>query len=203
MVARTARPAGEPDTVVGDADVDGFRAPTHPHVDARRLRVLLDVRERLLDDAVERQLGIGVDPPPDPGAGQGDLDSGAVRERLAHVAHGRNEAKVVEFAGPEVLGDASHLLHGVLEHGLGLDGALPQPVVGGLDPVGHALQAELGRRQQLIHAVVQLAGDPPALGLLRGQDALGELAHLLLGPLSLRLIPDHGQDARPAVQLDP
>jgi hypothetical protein len=157
--------------VPGGLDVDGHRRGT---------RVTADVRQRLLEDAVERGLhvlgehvGIAL-------ALEADLDAGAGREALQLGFDRGHQPVVVERARAELAGQVQELLHRLVHEQLQL-GDL-RHVHGGA-VLGQRLEAQQDGGERLVHFVVEVAGKAAALLLLRAHGERAGAAALLLDPL--------------------
>ena len=143
----------------------------HEHAAPARLGVLGHVRQSLLDDPVERglDLGSGAAGSSEPGL-EVDRDPGLVRERRREPLQRADEPEVVEHLRAELERDPADVLHRrrdlAAERGDRLTGRL---VVG--QPLLDRLQPEHHRGERLAGLVVELAGEPAALDLLRGDDA--------------------------------
>jgi hypothetical protein len=68
--------------------------------DAARARVLRDVRERLLDDPVERRLDLRRQPLVRKPRLELDVEAALLAERVREPLHRRDEPEVVECRGP-------------------------------------------------------------------------------------------------------
>ena len=150
----------------GELDADGGSA-----------RVLDDVGQRLLRDAVEHelllvgQLGRVAVPV------EGGADAGALAE-VRHLGGERgDEAVVVEGRGAEGARERQQLLHRLGRERLDLLELGAQP---GRDVERGGLEPEQDRGQGLVDLVVQVLGDAGALLLLGADDGAAALDALLL-----------------------
>ena len=159
--------------VVLDHRRDRARAAREHDADRARLRVLDDVRQRLLHDPVERGLDVARQPVADARL-ELDPHPGLLGEGLAQALERGDEAEVVERLRPQLdrePADVVQRLDDLLAHG----GERRGPLLVGprlLD----GLQPEQHRRQLLPGLVVQLAREPAPLELLRLDDPAQRVA---------------------------
>ena len=140
-----------------------MRVTTHAHV--CRTGVLDDIRERLLHDAVQRRLDIGREPL----LAEPDLDQHVepafLADRLAEPANSGLEAEVVQRRRPQLDGEPAH----VLERPHDEAAQLGRSCLGGFRTFGalDGREAEQDRGERLTGFVMELAGKPSPLRLLR------------------------------------
>ena len=132
-----------------------------------RLGVLGDVRQPLLDDAVERGLDLG-GKSPHPRCLEVDRDARLLGESHRQTLEGRGEAEVVERFRPQLDGQPANVLECHDDAFPQVGDRLARAVV--RDLVLERLQPEENRGQRLARLVVELAGEPLALLLLRRDD---------------------------------
>ena len=146
-------------------------------LDARRRGVLRRVAERLLCDPVEGEAGaLGK-----VGHGRldlaGDRDPVRLAERVAVAAQHFREAHLLQLRRMQVVGELTDLGPDVDQLALHVGDHLPRFRVGGDLPFRRA-QDQAERGDLLHHAVVELAGDPGSLLLLRLHQPLVERGDL-------------------------
>ena len=159
----------EAGSVVLDHRCDRGPAPGDRDADVVRVRVLDDVRERLLHDPVERRLDLGRQPRLAERRMEVDANVRLLRERIGQPLERRHEAEVVEHGRAKLDREAADVLERA--HDL-----LPQLGQGGAGRVVRErllerLQPEQDRGQRLPRLVVELAREPLTLQLLRLHDA--------------------------------
>ena len=166
--------------VVADAQLGAVLRHLQLHLDDGGSRVALGVGERLLRHAVDGGLGVlperlhvalGLHPHLDPGAG---------REALELRVDRGDEPVVVERRGAQLAREVEQLVHRLVHEPLELGHLLR---VRGRGLLGQRLEAQQDRRKRLVHLVVEVAGQPPALLLLRAHHELTRAAALLLHAL--------------------
>ncbi len=196
--ARAGHRVAEPGAVVGHAQHDRVLLAPHLDRDARALAVAERVRERLLRDAVQHQLGVRVDHAQRAVHRRLHLDAGAPlgvgRQRL----QGAREAEVVERRRPQPRGDLAQRVEAVPRQRL--------RVVEGVDEhdaaLAHAVQLEHGGGEVLADLVVQLLRDAATLCLLRHQHAAHAVPPLVLETVEHHVeAGDHRGDLDRAVRL--
>src|SRR5690606_4047080 len=153
--------------VVADAGLDEPRPDAHAQLDASRVRVAHDVGERLLEYAVERELGLGREPSGDRRQVAHDGDTRRLRERARVRLDGRREAEHVERRRAQPARDAADLLRGGADRLADLV-QVREALLLGARAAGEA-EPDAERRERLRDPVVQLAGDPLALLLRRAE----------------------------------
>src|SRR5260221_1658221 len=169
-------------TVIAHDELQGAVGLTELDLDEARLRVTDDIRQRLLRDAKAGHLHGGRRPPPEVSDGQAERQSGAFRLVLHVPLQRLLEPELVEQRRAEGLSEIAHAGDGAVEQ---------------LDAVGtivlQSVKVELESGEHLPEVIVELAGNPASLCLLR----LDQLARqrlqllrsspqLLLGALALR-----------------
>ena len=154
------------------------------------LGVLDDILHQFLNDAEQHILHRRRQPPAAVEAHHFEVDFEAVvgRNLAQEIAHGLGQPAFDEGVGHEVVRNLTYLqkalvhhIQRVLQHRL-----RPQRVE--LQLLAQGMQIQLGHRQELPHAVVQIGADAAALGLLGLQHGLRpQLRELLplLGKLDL------------------
>ena len=176
--ARAARVVGSADAVVGD--LDARRRPRSPEPDAgvRRARVLGDVGERLRGDEVDRQLD-GLGQALGRLARHGRGDRRPARERAQ-----RGGEAVLEHGGVDAARELAQLCHRLRELvARGRDELLRRRVVA--EAVAEQPELQRDRDEPLLGTVVQVALQPPPLGVAGGDDPLAR--GLQLGELHMGL----------------
>src|SRR5690606_35954004 len=157
----------EAPSVVADHGFDESRPYAHPELDAARVRVADHVGERLLEDPVERELGLGRESPADGREVAFDGDPRRLREGARVGLDGRREAEHVERRRTQSAGDAADLFGGGTECLADLVEVLEALLVG---PRGAGEpEPDSERRERLGDPVVQLAGDALAFLLRRAE----------------------------------
>src|SRR6056297_2135576 len=171
--------------VVGDAQRAAAGVAAQVDMDAGRAGMALDIGERLLRHAVERDLGLVVEPVAEHHRVEFGGDAGATAEILRERLERGTEAEVVERAGAQVAADAAHLLDGggevrgtAVERVSGARVARGQPPPRGCERIAHA-------DEDLADAVVQFARDAPALFLLRVEYPLRQPLEFGIGEAAL------------------
>ena len=169
--------------------------------------VARDVRQRLLRDAVEHELGVVAE------LGQArldvdvDLELGVLRDPLAEDAQRARQAEVVERLRPQHARDPAHLLEAVARGLLRLE----HPLAVRLRHVARgAAELQDDARQRLPDPVMELLGDAQALALLRGErtgDAVAALGlealeHLVEGRGQLGGVGVPAADVEPVARLE-
>ena len=185
-VGRIAALGIEADAIVFDDEQHRIRLTLEYDVDARCARVLGDVGERLLRDAIERRLGFRWQPIVEqPGHVQLCRNVDTPRPVLDVVGECRAQAEVVERGRPQL---PDELIDVTIE--------LPRDFLQRLDErpdirraCGRFLQgadAAAQSRQLFAELIVHLARDPPPFVFLREDEAGEELGAC---PLGFRLPP--------------
>ena len=148
--------------------------PLEEHADARRPGVLDDVRERLLDHAVQRRLHLVRQTPVSELRLQFDLKAALLAQRLRQPLDCGDEAEVVERRGAQLDREAAHVLQRPDDElAQGAD-RLPRLVA--LRRLLERLQPEQDRGQRLSGLVVQLTRQARPLELLRLDDTADDVA---------------------------
>ena len=156
-----------PSSSITAATAPGFRDQND--ADVACARVLDDVREGLLDDAVERGLHLGRKPLRREAGLEAYPDPGLRAERLGQPLERRDEAEVVEHLRPQLDREPAHVMQRRDDELAHVGDRLRALVA--LDLLLERLQAEQDRRERLAGLVVQLACEPAPLELLRVDDA--------------------------------
>ena len=136
-----------------------------------------DVRQRLLDDAVDDELLELAQQRPRAVGGEVRRDAPALAEQPHLRAQRGHQAVVVERRRAQLAGQAEQLLHRLVGEALGLlelVGELGRRVLGGRG------EAQRDGGERLVDLVVQVAGDARALGLLGAQHGGGAADALVL-----------------------
>ena len=174
---RPLRPPGlEAAAVVAHAQ-DGAADGGELDADGARARVLDDVGEALLRDAVEHQLLLVGQVRRLAVAVEGRADAGALAEVGDLAGEGGDEAVVVERGRAQRAGERQQLLHRLGGERLDLLELRTQP---GRDVVSGGLESQQDRGQRLVDLVMEVLGDAGALLLLRADDGAAALHALLL-----------------------
>ena len=140
-----------------------------------RVRVLDDVRQRLLDDAVERGLDLGGKPLVAEARLEANVDARLLAERLREPLERGDEAEVVEHLRTKLDREPPHVLQRRDDELA--DARRPRSRASSrLDASLERLQAEEDRGQRLAGLVVQLTREAAALELLRVDDAAERVA---------------------------
>ena len=163
---------GAADAVVGDLDLGERPGAPQAHLGVRRARVLRDVGERLARDEVGGQLH-GIGEPLARLARHRRRDRRAVRQRVE-----RGREPVLEHRRVHPARELAQL-----GQRLGELGARRRDQLRGVgvvaDPVLQQAQLQRDRHQPLLRAVVQVALEPPALGVAGGDDPLARCLQLV------------------------
>ena len=173
LCVRLAHPAA----VVGHAQDDAACARLERELDAAGLCVAGDVREALLGDPVDRQLGVRREARQIRREVALDRDPALVGEPARELRERADQAEVLEQLRPQLLRDPPHLLerlpHRLLRLGDAAAAALRIGVVERVELEQHA-------GQHLADLVVQPARDAQPLRLLRCERAAAAVAALAL-----------------------
>ena len=115
------RPVGvtirvEADPVVMDRQLNDGALLLQAHRHVAGAGVLLHVLQGFLENAVERQLGVGGQPRGQLHAGQLDGHARPLRELRAGVAQDGDQTQLVQDAGPQIARDALHFFGRLAEH---------------------------------------------------------------------------------------
>ena len=145
-----------------------------------RLRVADDVRQRLLRDAVDDELGIRAELRQLRIERAPDDEAGALLDAVAQVAKRRHEPELVEHLRPQPAREPANALERLLG---GVERARELVGQRGRCRPREPVDLEQQRGQPLADLVVQLGGHAPALGLLGDQRAEAALATLGLEPV--------------------
>ena len=132
-------------------------------------------------------------------------------DALAEHEQRARQPEVVERLGPQLAGDAAHLLEAAAGRLLRLEHVIPRAV---RHVPGDAAELQHDAGQRLTHAVMELLCDPQALALLRRERAADAVAPLGLEPLEhvvegraelrgLRVAAAHREPATRLEQVDP
>ena len=178
VVARGLRDVrGEAASVVGDREAGVAVLEDHADVDAVRVAVRHHVAQGLLGRAEHERLGVGLQAQ----AGR-QVDARLHAPRLQgrdEVGQGGGEARTVQIGRVDIdeeraqLANATSCLPCPVAQGLGDGGRLA------VDAVRGGGQGVRRAREVLDDSVVQVARDPPALGVRGGQRAQQQLLALL------------------------
>ena len=175
----------EADPVVIDRQLnEGAQPQAHGHMAGAG--VLLHVSQGFLENAVERQLGVGGQPRGQPRAGQLDGHAGPIRELRAGGAQGGDQTQLVQYTGPQITRDALHFFGRPAEHLAESSRlSLQWPVARGKFFL-QRLAAKEGAAKKLGDVVVQFEGHAPALGFLHLHHAVRQ------GPQPFLVVPGLG-----------
>src|SRR5258708_4277338 len=141
-----------------------------------------DVGERLLEDAEEGRVQVGIERGIVPQrAGHVALDAGAALEFVGLPFERGDEPQIIENAGAQLRRDPAHRLDGgVNVPGHGLDLVVERPLADGL-PAREPREVQFQAGERLAEFVMHLAGDAGALLLAHILQIDGEGAQLLVG----------------------
>ena len=178
---RARRGRVEARAVVLDHGDDGAVLALQEDADALGAGVLDDVRQRLLDDAVERRLDLGRQPLVAELRLEVDLRGRVCSRNVsAEPLDGRHEPEVVERRRAQLDREPADVLQR-RDDELAHRRRAPSRASVGLGRLLERLQPEQDRRQRLARLVVELAREPRALELLRLDDAPDRVAADPLG----------------------
>src|SRR5687767_1609467 len=130
-----------------------------------------NVGQALLRDAVDGELGVGLE------VGQGlvepalDGDAGYAAEGRRQLGERADETELLEHFGAQLTRYPPHFVEGSPNRLLGVIDLVSV----GRGLVGDRVQVQQDAGQYLADLVVEVAGDADAFGLLRGQDAAATL----------------------------
>src|SRR5215211_4536369 len=162
----------EPSSAISHPQTHLLPQATDAKAHARSIRVFAHVRQRLLDDPLERGLQRGRDPLAPEFLIVGDLPPFRP-EILALQTQRRRQPEVVERRRPETGDDPPRLFYGLLDEGQVPRQGLPDPRVVRRMLLGEGLQVLLDGDDHLGEPVVYFVGYPAPL-LFLGHDELAE-----------------------------
>src|SRR5215204_1362028 len=164
---------GEAPPVVSNGQNELAPDALYRHARAPRARVLDDVADALLHDAVEVDLLILGERAVNIVYIVRDAEAVGARSLLQHRLDGHLQAELVELQGAEVVRDLAHLLDGVRRRVRDFVELFEGPLVLS-GPAQAQRRAVLDDGEALPDAVVQLGGDALALRLLRADELARE-----------------------------
>ena len=158
--------SGKADSIVIDRQPSQNALPAKAHADPAGRRMLLDVPERLLKNAEERQFNFGTKALREMGVHELHLDARPSLKLCPDIVHRGHKAQVLQDIGAQVVRDSLDLGRRLAEQLPELYGlVLRRSIVRG-KLVGKRLAAKEDGTDELGDVVVKLEGDPPALDLL-------------------------------------
>ncbi len=163
-----------------------------------RLGVLCNIREGLLEDPVQDDLGRSPEAPLESRCRELDVPTLAVSEEVLNVPfQGRNEAHVIQQVRPQAGGGLPDLV-GQLLHPADKRPAPLLPVSAAVAEGGlQRLQAEMEGREGLAELVVEIRREAPAFLFLDVDQTPGQEMDFLLCFFAARDVDDNGHDGRP------
>ena len=144
-----------------------------------------DVGQRLLNNAEDGRLDVGLQPGALALGQQLGLDAGALLKGADVAAQGGQQPQVVEDGRPQVGDDVVDFLQHLGVHRLHVGQLAAHRLRVAVQPVGGGGQAQPQRGQRLPRAVVEFAGDALPLRLLGRDDAVEQFAAHLAALLHL------------------